>query len=196
MGLKGTFFELPLPDLVEMAALGRKTGRLVVYDARGAASGELSLCAGRVVGARCRGLAAEKAFYALLAVTDGSFDFDPSAQLGEETCDLPAGGLLMEAMRRLDEVRRLRRAWPAGTRVRGRAAGEASAGQPEGEVEALALTALGSSRADLAELAVALVVGTGADEYEAWTALRRLEVRGLLAVEVPEAGVAGEAPST
>jgi hypothetical protein len=99
-------------------------------------------------------------------------------------------------MRRLDEVRRLRRAWPAGTRVRARADGAASAGQPEGEVEALALTALGSSRADLAELAVALVVGTGADEYEAWTALRRLEVRGLLAVEVPEAGVAGEAPST
>ena len=46
MGLKGTFAELPLPDLVEMAALGRKTGRLVVYDGKGSVAGSLSLRAG------------------------------------------------------------------------------------------------------------------------------------------------------
>lgn len=187
MGLRGTFAELPLPDLVEMAALGRKTGRLVVYDAQGAVAGELSWRAGRVVGAACRGLGAEKAFYALLAVSEGSFLFDPTAAPGEETCDLAADALLMEAMRRLDEVRRLRRAWPAEARVL------ALDGEPEGEAEALALSALGSSQAVLGDLIEALVTGSDLDEYEALTALERLEARGGLAVD---AAAEGETTST
>src|SRR5659263_28949 len=50
MGLSGSFAELPLADLIEMTALGAKTGRLVLSDETGAVAGELAFRAGLLVG--------------------------------------------------------------------------------------------------------------------------------------------------
>ena len=63
MGLKGNLAELPLADLIEMTALGGKTGRLTLFDAGGAACGALAFRDGRLVDAVCGALDAEKAFY-------------------------------------------------------------------------------------------------------------------------------------
>ena len=92
MGLKGTLAELPLADLVEMTSLGGKSGRLTLFDEEGAAAGELAFRDGRLVGAVCGELGAEKAFYALLALQDGAFDFDPEAELGDAPGQLDAHG--------------------------------------------------------------------------------------------------------
>ena len=113
MGLTGGLDELALADLVEMTALGSKTGRLTLTDEEGGVAGSLSFRDGRLVAAACGPLADERGFYALLELKAGSFDFDPQAQLDEETCNLSTESLLMEGMRRIDEIRRLRHIMPA-----------------------------------------------------------------------------------
>ena len=106
MGLIGDLGELPLADLVQMTSVGGKTGRLVIFDEEDAVAGVLMFRGGRLVGARSGELTAEKAFYALLGVRTGSFEFDPSAELEEDEVNLPTESLLIEGMRRLDEVYR------------------------------------------------------------------------------------------
>ena len=118
MGLKGDLGELPLPDLVEMTSVGGKSGRLVLFDEEDAVAGVLMFRSGRLVGAQSGELTAEKAFYALLGLKTGSFDFDPTAELDEDEVNLPTESLLIEGMRRLDETYRLRRRLPAPAVVR------------------------------------------------------------------------------
>jgi len=183
MGLKGSLAELPLADLIEMASLGGKTGRLTLFDAEGAVRGELALRDGRLVGAVCGELGAEKAFYALLALTEGVFDFDPAAELDDESCDLPTRVLLMEGMRHLDELRRLRHELPAPARVR------LLGGEAQDELEVRVLGYLGPGACLLGDIVKGLVAGGDADEYDALETVRRLAARGIVRVETPQ-GVA------
>jgi len=183
MGLKGTLAELPLADLVEMVSLGGKTGRLTLFDEEGVAAGELAFRDGRLAGAVCGELGAEKAFYALLDLKDGAFDFDPDAELGDESCDLPTASLLMEGMRRLDELRRLRGELPASARVK------LIGGEAEDELEARALDYSGRKARPLGGIVEGLLVGGDADEYDALRTLQRLVARGVVRVKLPR-GVA------
>jgi len=184
MGLKGTLAELPLADLVEMASLGGKTGRLRLFDEEGVVAGELAIRDGRLAGAVCGELGAEKAFYALLALKDGSFDFDPDAELGKESCDLPTASLLMEGMRRLDELRRLRGELPASARVK------LVGGEAEDELETRVLDYRGRKARPVADIVESLLVGGEADEHDALMTLQRLAARGVVRVKMPR-GVAG-----
>ena len=183
MGLKGTLAELPLADLIEMASLGGKTGRLMLFDEEGAAAGELAIRDGRLAGAVCGELSAEKAFYALLALKDGAFDFDPEAELGDESCDLPTASLLMEGMRRLDELRLLRGELPASARVK------LIGGEAEDELEARVLDHRGRKARPVADIVEGLLVGGDADEHDALRTLQRLAARGAVRVKLPR-GVA------
>jgi len=180
MGLKGLLAELPLSDLIEMTSLGGKTGRLTLFDEEGAVAGELAFRDGRLVGAVCGALRAEKAFYALLALKDGSFDFDSAAALTGASCDLRTESLLMEGMRRLDELRRQLVAQPAPARVR------LLGGQTQNELEARVLGYLGPGARRLGDIVEGLLVGGNADEYDALTTLQRLEARGVVRVETPQ----------
>lgn len=183
MGLKGSLAELPLADLIEMTALGGKTGRLTLFDEEGTAAGELAFRDGRLVGAVCGELGAEKAFYALLALKEGAFDFDPAAELDDESCNLPTETLLMEGMRRLDELGRLRCELPAPARVR------LLGGEAQDELEARVLGYLGPGARLLGDIVEGLLVGGDADEYDALKTLQRLAARGVVRVETPQ-GVA------
>ena len=184
MGLKGSLAELPLADLIEMISLGGKTGRLTLFDEEGTAAGELAFRDGRLVGAVCGELGAEKAFYALLALKEGAFDFDPAAaDLDDESCNLPTESLLMEGMRRLDELGRLRCELPAPARVR------LLGGEAQDELEARVLGYLGPGARLLGDIVEGLLVGGDADEYDAVKTLQRLAARGVVRVEMPQ-GVA------
>jgi hypothetical protein len=183
MGLRGDLAELPLPHLVEMTSIGGKTGRLVLFDEEDAVAGELTFRAGRLVGARCGELTAEKAFYALLALKTGTFDFDPGADLDEDTFNLPTESLLIEGMRRLDEVYRLRRRLPAPGRVR------YLGGEADDPLEARLLGYLGPGVRTVGDIVAGMLVGGDADEYDALQALHRLTAREVVRVERPsEAG--------
>jgi hypothetical protein len=180
MGLKGSLAELPLADLIEMTSLGGKTGRLTLFEEDGAVVGELGFRDGRLVGAACGELGAEKAFYALLALTEGTFDFDPGAELAAECCNLPTQSLLMEGMRRLDELSRLRHQLPATARVR------LLGGEAEDELEARVLGYLGPGARLLGDIVDGLLVGGDADEYDALKTLQKLAARGIVRVETPQ----------
>jgi hypothetical protein len=185
MGLRGDLAELPLPDLIEMTSVGGKTGRLVVFDEEGAVAGELTFRGGRLVGAHCGELTAEKAFYALLGVKSGTFDFDSGAELEDDTFDLPTESLLIEGMRRLDETYRLRRHLPAPGRVR------YLGGDAEDPLEARLLGYLGPGTRSVGDIVEGILVGGDADEYDALQALQRLAAREVVRVERPAAADAG-----
>ena len=179
MGLSGSFAELPLADLIEMTALGAKTGRLVLSDETGAVAGELAFRAGLLVGATCGELSAEKAFYALLGLDAGTFDFDPEAELDEGICNLRTESLLIEGMRRLDEIQRLRRLLPAPARV------WLLGGEAQDAVEARVLGYLGPGARHLGDIVAGVLVGGEADEYDALKALQRLTARSVTRIELP-----------
>jgi hypothetical protein len=179
MGLTGGLDELPLTALVEMTALGSKTGRLTLTDEMGVVAGRLAFRNGRLAGADCGALSAEKAFYALLALRSGTFQFDPQAQLDNETCNLPTEPLLMEGMRRIDEIRRLRQTLPAPATVR-LLVGAAS--DPD---ETRVLAYLGPGARTVGDIIQGVLLGGDVDEYDALKALARLSRRGVVRVEVP-----------
>jgi hypothetical protein len=180
VGLKGDLAELPLPDLIEMTALGGKTGRLIVFAADGSLAGRLDFSAGRLVDAVCGELGADKAFYALLAVRAGTFEFDAAAEVsgGEEF--LPAPTLLMEGMRRLDVVERLRRSLPAPAAV------HFLGGVAEDEAEASVLARLGTGSRRVGDIVAGVLVHGQHDEYDALQAVQRLASRGVVRVEAPD----------
>ena len=179
MGLKGTLAELPLADVIEMTSLGGKTGRLTLFDEEGAAAGELAFRGGRLVGAVCGELGAEKAFYALLDLKDGAFDFELATEFDEENCDLPTQSLLMEGMRRLDELRRLRCELPPSARVK------LIGGEAQDELEARVLDYSGRKARPLDGIVEELLSGGDADEYDALRTLQRLAARGVVRVKMP-----------
>jgi hypothetical protein len=179
MGLRGDLAELPLPDLVEMTSVGGKTGRLVLFDEEGAVAGELAFRAGRLVGAQCGELTAEKAFYALLGVKTGSFDFDSAAELDADAFNLSTESLLIEGMARLDETYRLRRSLPAPALVR------YLGGEAEDPLEARALGYVGPGARSVGDVVEGILVGGDADEYDALHAVRRLLGRKVVRVERP-----------
>jgi Domain of unknown function (DUF4388) len=183
MGLKGSLDELPLADLIQMISLGGKTGRLTLFAEKGAVAGELTFRDGRLVGAFCGELGLEKAFYALLALKDGAFEFDPTVELDDETCDLSTESLLMEGMRRLDELRRLRHELPATARAR------LLGGEAQDELEARVLSYRRRRARSLGKIVEGLLVGGDADEYDALKTLQKLVARGVVSVDKPQ-GVA------
>ena len=179
MGLIGDLGELPLPDLVQMTSVGGKTGRLVLFDEEDAVAGVLMFRAGRLVGARSGELTGEKAFYALLGLKTGSFDFDAQAELDEDEVNLSTESLLIEGMRRLDEVFRLRRKLPAPAFVRFQGGGT------EDPLEARVLGYLGPGARTVGDIVEGVLVGGDADEYDALKALARLAASRTVRVELP-----------
>ncbi len=124
--IRGNVQQMPLVDLLQLLTMNQRSGVLSVTGGRG--SGEMRLFEGQVVDASYRRLEGEKAFFRMLGEQQGHFLFAPregeqkvgsSARRGEPFTP-PAGivrqriststnVLLMEAMRQLDELRRLRK---------------------------------------------------------------------------------------
>ena len=181
MGLKGDLGELPLSDLIEMTSLGGKTGRLLLYDAEGQIAGDLAFREGRLVGASYGKLTAEKAFYGLLDLHEGSFDFEPESQIDDESCNLQTTSLLMEGMRRIDEIQQLRRQYPAPAVVGLRNRGAMSDDPTESRV----LGYIGPGARTVGDIVEGILVGGEFDEYDTLRALGRLHERGIVLIEIP-----------
>jgi hypothetical protein len=186
MSLEGDLNELPLASLIEMTALGSKTGLVLVYDSAGAETGRLAFRDGRLVGAACGALGPQKAFYALLAVNEGGFRFEPTSEIGPEQCDLPAASLLLEGMRRIDELVELRRTLPAP------AYAHLVDGQARDALEGRVLGYLGPGARTIGDIVDGVLAGADADEHDALKALMRLEARGEVRVDRPAGAVGGD----
>lgn len=107
--MTGSIAEVPLPDLLQLFAASKKSGTLVVRTDTDV--GKLHLDKGRLHYAAVNenyDVAPEKSFYRILTWEEGTFDMEPVEERdfpGE--IEMSTEGLLMEAMRQLDEVKRL-----------------------------------------------------------------------------------------
>ncbi len=103
-GVSGSLAEMALPDLVQILWHGKKTGLLKLR--RGAEVGEIHFADGRVVNATWGQLRGEEAFYGLLSLVDGEFALDPNFRPPSVVITTSPEALLLEGMRRLDEMQR------------------------------------------------------------------------------------------
>jgi len=108
-GLSGTFAEVPVSQVVQVLETTRKTGCLAVQSGRtsGKTTGAIWFRDGQVVGCEFAApegrLVDQEAFYAMVALAEGSYEFVSEAITFEPRIRAPVQGLLMEAARRLDE---------------------------------------------------------------------------------------------
>ncbi|MDH3199761.1 MAG: response regulator [Myxococcales bacterium] len=100
-GVSGSLQEMALPDVIQILANGRKSGRLKVRSGR--LEGEMMFQAGSIHDAVFGDLTGAEAVYGILRLTDGDFALDPNMDPIEDRIGIPAQHLLLEAMRRMDE---------------------------------------------------------------------------------------------
>jgi Domain of unknown function (DUF4388) len=110
IGLSGDLEIFGLPELMQTLGQMQATGRLALRDRQGAPRGEFLLRDGQVVSGRVGALRLPDAFYQILEVPGaGTFEFSrqPPEAVGNERA-VDAMPLLMEGMRRYDELQRAR----------------------------------------------------------------------------------------
>jgi hypothetical protein len=107
--MAGTIDEIPLPDLLQLLSTSKKSGVLEIQGESGV--GRIYLRKGQVYYATIDDsfdLSPRKAVYRMVVWQSGTFELQPpdDKEFLEEL-DEATEGLLMEAMRQLDEIRRL-----------------------------------------------------------------------------------------
>ncbi|KPK51597.1 MAG: hypothetical protein AMJ63_11890 [Myxococcales bacterium SG8_38_1] len=103
-GVSGSLQEMSLPDVIQILANGRKSGRLQV--SHGSLFGELMFQDGSIHDATFGDLRGAEAVYGILRLTEGDFALAPDSTPVEDAIGIPTHHLLLEAMRRLDEEQR------------------------------------------------------------------------------------------
>lgn len=102
--IAGSLREMALPDVVQLLAHGRKTGRLRVASSN--LNGEIQFDGGEIHAANFGTMRGEDAIYAMLALKSGTFELDPSFRPTTRDIHASAESLLLEGMRRMDELAR------------------------------------------------------------------------------------------
>lgn len=108
--IEGGLSQLPLPDLLQILAMNRRSGKLVLTN--GAERGELYVVQGRPQQARHGDVEGEKALFRLMAWKEGSFAFSPGPPPARATIDRSMEDALLEGMRQADETLRLKALLP------------------------------------------------------------------------------------
>lgn len=107
--MTGSIAEVPLPDLLQLFSASKKSGVLEVRTDQD--TGKIYLEKGRVVYAVINDnydVSPLKSFYRIITWGEGTFDMEPpDGREFLEPIEMSTEALLMEAMRQLDEVRRL-----------------------------------------------------------------------------------------
>ena len=104
----GSLAEMPVPDVVEVLAKGKKTGALrlspAVVGHAMPPRGDVWLECGKIVHASCPpALAGQEALFTLLRLREGEFAFEAGVPAPTRSIDAPTEWLLLEALRRFDE---------------------------------------------------------------------------------------------
>lgn len=103
-GISGSLQEMGLPDVIQILANGRKSGKLQVRS--GTLKGEMMFQEGSIHDAIFGDLSGADAVYAILRLTEGDFALDPTMDPVDDRVGVPTHHLLLEAMRRMDEEAR------------------------------------------------------------------------------------------
>lgn len=103
MGVKGRLKDMGLVDIIQIFIAENKTVAIHLGSEMG--YGRVFLKSGRIVHAIYREFTGEEALYQLLAWDDGEFEVEPGAEAPEVTITQGAERLILEGLRRLDEMR-------------------------------------------------------------------------------------------
>ena len=107
--MSGSIAEIPLPDLMQLFSASKKSGVLAVRTERDV--GKIYFDGGQVAFATINDnydVAPLKSLYRILTWEEGTFDMDPPEDRKfAEPITMSTEGILMEAMRQIDEIRRL-----------------------------------------------------------------------------------------
>lgn len=107
----GSLLDMGVVDLIQTMELGQKTG--VVYLGRAGIQGTMAFIKGRILDANVGITKGENAVYKLLLWADGTFRIDfKSVDDIETTIHVSTQGLIMEGMRRIDELVRIKEQLP------------------------------------------------------------------------------------
>jgi pSer/pThr/pTyr-binding forkhead associated (FHA) protein len=113
--MSGSIAEIPLPDLMQLFGASKKGGVLVIRT--DADVGKIFFDNGKVLFAVVNehyDVAPLKSLFRILTWQNGTFDMDPpEAREFLEKIEMSTEGILMEAMRQIDEIRRLGNDMPA-----------------------------------------------------------------------------------
>ena len=113
--MSGSIAEIPLPDLMQLFSASKKSGVLVIRTDSDV--GKIFIDNGRVIFAVVNehyDVAPMKSLFRILTWQAGSFDMDPPEEREFlERIEMSTEGILMEAMRQIDEIRRLGTDMPA-----------------------------------------------------------------------------------
>jgi hypothetical protein len=107
--MSGSIAEIPLPDLMQLFSASKKTGVLVIRTE--ADVGKIFIDGGRVQVAVVNDhydVPPMKSLFRILTWSVGSFDMDAAEERDFHTkIEMSTEGILMDAMRQIDEIRRL-----------------------------------------------------------------------------------------
>jgi hypothetical protein len=114
--LQGDLADTPLPETVQFIQTLRKTGQLALERGNPPQAAGISFIDGNLVHAHCPPLEGEDCFFYLLSWRTGRYLFVPGNPTPERSIKGDNNSLLLEGLRRLDELSRLTQALPpAGT---------------------------------------------------------------------------------
>jgi CheY-like chemotaxis protein len=108
--LEGSLVDIRPAELLRLLHVRRVTGRLVIGEGEGEASGRqalVRLVAGEIQSAEIGPVRGEKALFRLLDREQGRFHFEPGSAGGAAEIKLPTRALLAEGLRQLEEWHRL-----------------------------------------------------------------------------------------
>jgi len=110
MALEGTLKDFPLPDIIQLLSLSRKTGAVEIVGSDGFGTGKLYFHQGKVVSAALEDLPAADAAYAFFTFPGGNFRFYENELPGAQATPITISNefLIMEGIRRADEWEKLR----------------------------------------------------------------------------------------
>lgn len=108
MSLKGSLSSINLADIIQLVSNSRQTGRFAITRANGQ-KGAIYLKAGEIVHAEADEFKGEDAIFTLISWDNGEFVFEDGVSETESSVIRPITSLLMEAARRIDEWKLLRK---------------------------------------------------------------------------------------
>jgi len=108
--IEGNLSQISLTDLLQIFSMNKKDGTITIYSDKG--TGFIYLQDGNVVNATFEKVEGVKAFYRLLSIKNGKFEFIPHKALTPVRISSTTESLLMEGMRQIDEMKKNKNIFP------------------------------------------------------------------------------------
>ncbi len=102
--IEGNLAQISLVDLIQIFSMNKKDGTITIYSEKG--NGFIYLQEGNIINATFEKVEGVKAFYRLLAIRNGKFEFIPHRALTPTRITSTTESLLMEGMRHIDELKK------------------------------------------------------------------------------------------